>query len=382
MAHQITRTDNMAFVGETPWHGLGNRVTKGAPLETWEREANLAWRAVETPVRYLTESGTVATMPEKKVLFRSDNGEALAVVGEGYKVVQPREVLEFFRDLTEAGGWHIHTAGTLNGGRKLWAMASNHTEGEVAAGDKVRGNLLLATSLDGTLKTHAAMTAIRVVCANTLHLALSADGAGVTANKDRTRTVRTGVQAIGERGKASAVAVSHRSEFNAEEVKRELGVARDAFARFMDEARALAEKPISDTDARDLLRQLIGKPTAARIARAVASVQGNVTPAELIAANPAMASANGDFLALLAKDGKGDAVKEHRNVARILELYKGQGMGSQHVASRGTAWGLLNAVTQFVDHEAGRNADNRIASAWFGRGDELKQSAFQALLTM
>lgn len=380
MAHQITRTDNMAFVGETPWHGLGNRVTKGANLETWEREANLAWRAIEAPVQYTTERGTIATMPEKKVLFRSDNGEALAVVGEGYKVVQPREVLEFFRDLTEAGGWHIHTAGTLNGGRKLWAMASNHTEGEVAAGDKVRGNLLLATSLDGTLKTHAAMTAIRVVCANTLHLALSADGAGVKANKGKTRNVRNGVQAIGERGKASAVAVSHRSEFNAEEVKQELGVARDAFARFMDEARTLAEKAISEADARDLLRELIGKPTAARVARAVAVAQGSATPAAMMPA--ALADASPDFLALLAKDGKGDAVKEHRNVARIMELYKGQGMGSHHVASRGTAWGLLNAVTQFVDHEAGRTADNRVTSAWFGRGDELKQSAFQALLTM
>lgn len=376
MAHMITRTDNMAFVGETPWHGLGNRLTRDASLETWAREANLSWRAIETPVMYAAGEGRVATMPEKKVLFRSDNGEPLAVVGEGYKVVQPAEVIEFFRDMTEAGGWHIHTAGTLNGGRKIWAMASNHTEGDVAAGDKVRGNLLLATSLDGTLKTHATMTAIRVVCANTLGLAIGQDGAGVRANKSKTRNVRTGVQAIGERGKASAVAVSHRSEFNADEVKAELGLARDAFARFMDEARTLAEKPVSDTDARDLLRELIGKPTEKRIARAVATVAPDaVVPAGIASASP-------DFLALLAKDAKGDAVKEHRNVARILELYKGQGMGSTHVASRGTAWGLLNAVTQFVDHESGRTADNRIASAWFGRGDELKQSAFAALLAM
>lgn len=381
MSHGFTRTDNMAFVGQTPWHSLGNRVTKGATLETWRREANLDWSAIEAPVQFTTADGTVCTMPERKVLYRSDNGAPLAVVGEGYNVFQPAECLEFCRDLTEAGGWHIHTAGTLNGGRKLWVMASNHTEGEVAAGDRVRGNLLIATSLDGTLKTHACMTAIRVVCANTLGLALREGGARA---HDGAEKLRNGVHVKRDAGgKVSAVAVSHRSQFNAEEVKQQLGLARNAFEHFMDDARALTEKSVSETMARDLLRDLIGKPTARAIAKAAATVQGDVTPAEVLAANPALASgASPDFLALLAKDKAGDAVREHRNVARVLELYKGAGMGSQHVASRGTAWGLLNAVTQFVDHESARTDDSRLASAWFGRGNDLKQSAFNALMAL
>lgn len=353
MAHDLvlnkrTGKYEMAFAGETPWHGLGQKVTEGAPLETWAREGGMDWRAIETPVEYATAEGHRKFM-DKKVLFRSDTGDALSVVGAGYNVVQPLEVLEFFRDLTERNEWHIHTVGVLGGGKRFWAMARNHTEGEVVAGDRVKGNLLLATSLDGTLKTHACMTTVRVVCANTVRLALF----------DRKNDVKQA------NGKASRVAVSHRSEFNADDVKEQIGVARSAFDTFMENARTLAEKSVTPERARELLRELIGKPTLLKTKEAQPAPVGG-----------------SDFARLLAGGAVVPQFKEHRNVDRVMQLFEGAGRGADHIGSRGTAWGLLNAVTEFVDHEAARNQDNRLNAAWFGRGADLKDDTFAKLLAL
>lgn len=345
MAHELYTSKSgktaMAFVGDTPWHGLGQRVTKDADIATWAHEAGLDWTGVLVPVRY-TPAGHTAplTMDGQSVLYRDDTHDALAVVSDDYKIVQPREVLEFFRDLTESGGWHIHTAGVIRGGRKLWAMASNHTEGEACDGDRVRGNLLLATSMDGSMRTHVGMTAVRVVCANTIALALNTDGAGM-------------------------VKVSHRSVFNPQAVKQQLGVARESFADFMDKARKLSESPIGQEEARDILRELFGKPVALEAAP-VTTTGGTVDGSE--------------FAQLLQRNVKQPEVREHRSVTKVMELFNGAGRGANHPGAAGTAWGLLNAVTEQVDHFAGRGVNTRLESAWFGNGADVKQSAFKLLL--
>lgn len=346
MAHEIATQTNgkaaMAYVGQTPWHGLGQKVTQGAPIETWMQEAGFDWKAVKADVLYRPEGVTSPlTMPGSSVIYRDDSQTPLAVVGSDYQIVQPREVLEFFRDLTESGGWHIHTAGILREGRKLWALARNHTEGFVGQGhDKVRGNLLMATSLDGSMKTHCGMTAIRVVCANTVRAALSADGHNM-------------------------VKVSHRSVFDADAVKAELGLARESFELFMQRARKLAESPVGQDLARDVLRELFGKPTILE-AEPVKVAAGTIDGSE--------------FKQLLARPVSTPKVRENRNVSAALELFNGAGMGADMPTAQGTAWGLLNAVTQHVDHAMGRGPNTRLDSAWFGKGADLKTKAMELLL--
>jgi phage/plasmid-like protein (TIGR03299 family) len=88
-------------------------------------------------------------------------------------VVQPKEVLEFYRDLTEVSGYELETAGVLKAGRKFWALARTGKESALKGNDVVKGYLLLATSCDGTLATTATPTTIRVVCNNTLSIALN-----------------------------------------------------------------------------------------------------------------------------------------------------------------------------------------------------------------
>jgi len=139
MAHLI---EQMAYVGQTPWHGLGNELTTNQPLEVWAKQAGLDWQIQESPVRYVTNSsgslGQILSYPDSKVLYRSDTRAPLSVVGNRFKVVQPEEILEFYRDLTEVSGFELETAGVLKGGRKMWALARTGQSGMLRGNDQTR----------------------------------------------------------------------------------------------------------------------------------------------------------------------------------------------------------------------------------------------------
>lgn len=340
MAHELSITTSgkaeMAYVGATPWHGLGQSVTKGASLDVWAKEAGLDWEAKSAAPLYhcnLDKPGTLRSVEASKVLYRSDTGAPLSVVGADYNIVQPREVLEFFRDMTESGGWHIHTAGVLREGRKIWAMATNNTFGTVGGKDVIYPHLLLATSLDGSLRTTAKLTAVRVVCANTVAMALASGG--------------------------DQVKVSHRTVFDPSAVKRALGVAPRTFETFLSLAKAMAEIPMSRESAREALDRIFFGEAPRK---------------------PAM------DLSWLGKLGSApvipDDAKESRVVSRALELFDGAGRGASFKTSKGTRWGLFNAVTEMVDHEMGRTADTRVEASWFGRGDGFKTAAWKELSTI
>ena len=103
MAHELFMNENgqasMAYVGKTPWHGLGQQLTEDSPIDVWAHQAGMDYFIEEAPVEY-TVNAQHKTYTGKKVLFRNDTGVALSVVSDRYKVVQPLDVLEFFRNLT------------------------------------------------------------------------------------------------------------------------------------------------------------------------------------------------------------------------------------------------------------------------------------------
>ncbi len=154
----------MAYVGDTPWHGLGNPLASHQPLEVWAERAGMNWRIEESAVRFVSGNaglGAIHAFPAQKVLYRSDTKAPLSVVSSRYKVVQPSEILEFYRDLTEVGGFELETAGVLKEGRKLWALARTGQSATLKGRDRVNGYLLLATACDGTLATTAQFTSVR-----------------------------------------------------------------------------------------------------------------------------------------------------------------------------------------------------------------------------
>jgi len=116
---------SMAYVGEQLWHGLGTRLAPDQPLEIWAKQAGMDRRIEAADVHYIAGHpfpGPLQKYPEQKVLFRSDTKAPLSVVSNRFKVVQPAEILEFYRDLTEIGGYEMETAGVLKNGRKLRAL--------------------------------------------------------------------------------------------------------------------------------------------------------------------------------------------------------------------------------------------------------------------
>lgn len=310
----------MAYVGEKPWHGLGQALQAGADIETWKQAAGMDWRIQRSKVRYnVSRDGEqVFEMPDQHVLFRSDSKQALGIVSPKYKVVQPGEVLEFFRDLTDANGYTLNTAGTLFDGRRFWALAAIGEEACVVGEDKIGGFLLLSSSCDGTLATTARFTTVRVVCNNTLGMALA--------------------------GKAKReVVVRHTSKFDPEAAKRELGLARDNFGDFLKATRQLAAKRLTNAGAEDFVAKLLA-----------------------------------DTSTVLKDD-----VTKSKQFMKIMDLFKGSAMGGTLVGAEGTAWGVVNAVTEFVDHHArATTPSHRLASAWFGRGDDLKTQAFERALAL
>jgi len=320
MAHQIDFSNNranIAFVGETPWHGLGECLPEGEPIEVWKVAAGMNWEIQRAPVQYRidTPAGKAyVKMPERDVLYRSDTMAGLGVVSDSYQIVQPGEVLEFFRDLVTAYDYQLEVAGCLFGGKRFWALARTPDSDFVAdRRDTMRKYLLLCTSADGSLATVGEDTSVRVVCNNTLSLSL------------------------GEKND-SRIKISHRSAFNADEVKRRLGISRETFAEFMDTMRTLAATPVS------------------RIVAAKATVE---------------------LFPTTRKDV--DPVSTFP-VQSVLSLFNGKARGSQFSGVQGTAYGWLQAVTEFVDHQArAHNNDNRLNNAWFGRGSDLKRDAVRVI---
>lgn len=235
MAHMIdttTGTAAIAFIGRTPWHGLGQSLTAGATIDEWTREAGLAYTVLESPVLFRHPS---ATYPEvfkgRKVLHRSDNGAPLAVVSDGYRVVQPSEVMGFFERLVGLGGFQMETAGALSYGRRVWALASVGEGADVVQGDTVKPYLLLGTSYDGTMATVAKFTTIRVVCNNTITAALGAND--------------------------SAVRVLHSERFDPEAVRLQLGIVANSWERFLVQSRQLAGVPMAATEADSFVAELL-----------------------------------------------------------------------------------------------------------------------------
>ena len=158
----------MAYTGQTPWHSLGNALPPQQSIDVWAREAGMDWNICSSPVRYMTEQagslGSIMSFDDQKVLYRSDTKAPLSVVSDRYQIVQPREVLEFYRDLTEVSGFALETAGVLKQGRKFWALAKTGKETVLKGKDLVGGYLLLATSCDGTLATTATLTSTCGAC--------------------------------------------------------------------------------------------------------------------------------------------------------------------------------------------------------------------------
>ena len=347
MAHQL---EQMAYVGETPWHGLGNQLTQNQPIEVWAQQAGMDWRIESSNVSYMAqnERGQSIIMPyeEQRVLYRSDTHAPLSVVSQRYQEVQPKQILEFYRDLTEQSGFELETAGVLKGGKKFWALARTGQSAALKGKDVSNGYMLLATACDGTLATTAQFTSIRVVCNNTLAIALK-----------------------GQNSSAGVVKVPHSTKFDAQKIKQQLGISVRAWDEHMYEMKQLSQRKVTQTEAAAYFDAVFNNTSLSPIEQDEGIIQFYRNVA--IQANHHTAKA------------ENKTEPNGRAMSKVMTMFNGHGRGAELSSAKDTAYGLLCSITEFCDHERrAMSQDHRLDSAWFSAGAGIKQRGLEQALRM
>lgn len=323
MAHQIAFNSNgtaQYASTEREWHGLGQLMTRGATVEEWQKQSGMDYEVQRGFVRFATERGQSAEdmgkIDDKVVLFRSDNKKPLGVVSASYHVVQPAKVLEFFSEWADQGGLTIESAGVLFDGKRYFATAK------------------LSDAVDLGYGNHRdKVTPYALLCT-------SADGSLATEVRwTGVRAVCNNTVQYARAGSAACHRTTHRSKFQPSEARKSVEAAHEEFGAFMLMARNLTAIKVNAERAQDLTLRLF-------------------------------------------KAGKkdDDAIRASAGYNRVLGLFGGDGKGSLLDTAFETGWGWLNAVTEYTDHHIrSQSEENRIASALWGQGDDLKQKALDLI---
>jgi phage/plasmid-like protein (TIGR03299 family) len=293
MAHNLNEVEgkySIAFLGSRNdvWHRLGQEMKEGMDIDTWAKEAGLNYEVEKMPAYFSTntETGEMHHVPNGYHIVRTDNNYPLGYVTNRYKIVQPREVLDWFQQYIGVDDrFALDVAGCLKNGEVVWATAKYNGDITVA-GDKHLARLLMTTTYDGTGATTNKMTMTRVVCNNTLDVAM------MSRNK---ATVKT----------------THSAKFDAEKVGKELGKLAQSVQEYKKFGDAMVQVHVTEMQVKDFFANLLNMKWDAEIDDEVASTRKI-----------------GQFNDLL--NAYNDTVKE----------------GTEPL----TQWCMLNAVTRYVDH--------------------------------
>ena len=159
--------ESMFYLRETPWHGLGTRVEEAPDSRSALELAGLNWNVLQS--KLYTAEGIL--VPNYLANIRDVDNAVLGVVSNKYQIIQNAEAFQFTDDLV-GEGVSYETAGSLHGGRKVWILAKL-PERYMVNGDEIAPYVVFMNSHDGSGSVRAAVTPVRVVCQNTLNLALA-----------------------------------------------------------------------------------------------------------------------------------------------------------------------------------------------------------------
>ena len=314
MSHEVEMVNGvaqMAYAGEVPWHGLGTKVSNDLSPNEMMKAAGLDWTVEKVPT-FAAKEGVDLIPTGMEALVRSTDNKVLTQVGGNWNPVQNEEAFEFFSEYCLAGDMEMHTAGSLKGGQMVWALAKIKESFDILGGDQVDQYLLFSNPHMYGKSIDIRFTPIRVVCNNTLTLSL-----GQQVN--------------------NACKLHHRSAFDPDSVKVALGIAHEKFAKYKEMAEFLASKKFSAESLVQYYNEVFPR-----------TYQGKKE--------------------VTVKDFS-DLTTNAQNAYAYLETQPGAEFGE------GSWWQALNSVTYLTDHKMGRNADTRLASAWFGSNQSRKEKA-------
>lgn len=244
MAHNLEIVDGQARMayrasGGIPWHGLGTPVGDNVTPFEIMKAAGLDWtvRKVDTYAKYLNNDGVDEYIPTgTKALIRESDGRVMTQVGPGWNPVQNIEAFEFFTEFVQAGHMQMDTAGSLKDGQIVWALADVKEGFTLFGGDEVKGYLLFSNPHIYGKTVDIRFCIERVVCNNTLTIALE------------------------EKGQPS-VRVNHRSQFDPERVKEILGLSQKKITKFKEAAEFLGSKQYGLKDLETYFGKIFGEST-------------------------------------------------------------------------------------------------------------------------
>jgi phage/plasmid-like protein (TIGR03299 family) len=226
----VAAVETMAYAGEVPWHGLGTKVLPDLTPDQMLKEAGLDWEVEKVPA-YANVGGEQVDVG-KSALVRTSDCKVLDVVGNDWNPLQNAEAFEFFNDFVLAGDMEMHTAGSLLGGKRVWALAKVSDSFELFGGrDRVDNYLLFSNPHQYGMSIDVRMTPIRVVCNNTLTVSL-------------------------QNGTKNGTKVSHRIQFDAEAVKETMGLAEIKMDRYQEMAEFIAGKRFNEESKVEYLERL------------------------------------------------------------------------------------------------------------------------------
>jgi len=305
------------FVREPAWHKLGIVLDEPPTIEDAIIQAGLNWEVVKKPL-FL---GNGQEIDDKVAIVRNSDNSYLGTVGINYEPVQNIEAFKWFQPFIDEGALSLETALSLRNGKRVCVLGKWNREGEVIEGDRIKSYLLFSTAHDGSMAVHCQLTDIRVVCMNTFKLALRAaeNGSEQALKVRHTKNVKLGLEAV----------------------RNCIDYVNGEFELTLQQYRKLQRQKLPINGLENYVKEVIGIE---------------------------------DF-----KTKKTGEDKKPKVFEITKELYE-RGLGSDIPGVRGNYWGAFNAVTEWVDHYRGRDAELRLENMLLGHGAELKTKAFNVAL--
>jgi phage/plasmid-like protein (TIGR03299 family) len=331
MAHAV---ETMAYAGETPWHGLGVKVEDNLTPQEMLVAAGLDWTVSK---RHLfthadpdvNASDDLIGVENYSVLVRDSDNKTFGPCGPRFIPSQNADAFEFFKKFTDAGDMKMETAGSLKGGEQVWGLANISEDFTLPGDDRVLGYLLVSVSHKWGKSNEIRFTPIRVVCNNTLTMALADSG-------------RIGFRMPHVRALDSEVFVA---------AEQALGLAGDRMKEFKEAAEFLSSKQFD----KDSIVNYVADLFQPDLLKAQEEIE-NMSDTRMIANRQTM-------------------VEEFKRTPSLVYQAIDQQPGAKLKSSNGTWWGAMNAVTFVVDHKWGHDRDASLHNAWFGGRASLKQRA-------
>ena len=307
----MDNVDRMMYVGEVPWHKKGTQLQNVATSAEAIEAAGLTWEVEKRQVLYTAGKTSINTKPYlgKFVTVRKDNEVALGIVGNIYRPLQNKEAFSFFDAIVGVKEAMYHTAGSLGKGERVWILAKLPGCIKVTNEDVVDKYLLLSNSHDGSSAVEMMFTPIRVVCQNTLNMAM----------EDAVQSQR--------------VAMRHTLSLGMkiEDTRKKLGIVKYQYQIFEE----LSQKMLN------------------------------------IQMNQESFTAYLEKIGIITRDEEGKlSGRSENNLQTLTSLFE-HGKGNDLPRVAGSAWAAVNAVVEYTDYIRGTD-ENRTKSILYGSGGRHK----------